>query len=181
MRTLLVAGLLTVAAAVPEVASAGTYIGLGIGTGPNTSDSQNNNYSSDGRSGRLAVGFAFGRLAVEGAYSGYSAVIGDTRSMAGQFDSRTLQVALKYNLPLADHFELFGRGGLLRTDLSWKDGGGSWSGDGYTLSAGVEYRLPAFGSLFVDVTRNQASLDNGSPTAVDQTASMFTLGVNISL
>src|SRR5258706_16301036 len=81
-----------------SIASAGTFIGLGIGTAPSVSDSNDAPYASDGRSARLAVGYAFelktGRLAVEGAYSGF----GYTRLNAprsGQFDPRTQQVAGK--------------------------------------------------------------------------------------
>jgi hypothetical protein len=176
MRTALVLATVTV---MGSVASAGTYIGLGVGTGANVSDSSNSSYVSDGRSAKLAVGFSFGRLAVEGAYSGYAQQMGD--SYSGHFDSRTMQVALKYNYPLGDNFEVFGRGGLLRTDLNWSLGQMTSSGDGYTLGAGFEYRLPAFGSIFVDYTHNHASFNPDGVAPQDQTAAMWMLGINVSL
>jgi hypothetical protein len=177
MRTVLALALLTVTG---SVASAGAYIGLGVGTGASVSDSQDTPYTSDGRSAKIALGFSFGRLAVEGAYSGYGLIMGNTVG-SGQVDSRTMQVALKYNLPISDGFELFGRGGLLRTDLNSKDSGMTTEGDGYLLGLGVEYRLPAFGSIFMDYTRDQASFSDSSQATIDQTASMWMLGVNISL
>jgi outer membrane protein with beta-barrel domain len=180
MRTLLAVALV---AAVAPAASAGTYIGLGIGTGASISDSNNTTYAADGRSGRVALGFSFGRIAIEGAYSGFSASMGTSAS--GNFDSRTLQVAGKYNYPLGDNFEIFGRLGLIRTQLTptLVTTDMTVTGDGYTLSAGVEYRLPSFGSIFVDYTRNHASFNEtfDQPAIYDQTASMWTLGLNISL
>ena len=179
MRTLL--ALVTVAVAAP-VASAGTYIGLGVGSGANVSDSVDSPYLADGRSAKLAVGFSFGRLAAEGAYSGFG-LIRQNGPATGALDSRTLSAALKYNYPLGNNFEVFGRAGLLRTDLTPRDVGPmTTSGDGYLLGAGFEYRLPAFGSIFVDYTRDEATFDSslkGQP--LDQTASMWMLGVNVSL
>src|SRR5947208_2753755 len=107
MRTLLALALVT---ATGTAASAGTYIGLGVGTAPSVSDSVDTPYASDGRSLRLAVGYGFelktGRLSVEGAYGGFGYVQGNTPGSDGHYDSRTLQVALKYNFPLGNNFEV---------------------------------------------------------------------------
>jgi Outer membrane protein beta-barrel domain len=179
MRTLLAVALIATAA---PAASAGTYIGLGIGSGANVSDTVDSPYLADGRSAKLAVGFSFGRLAVEGQYSGFG-LIRQNGPATGALDSRTLSAALKYNYPLGNSFEVFGRAGLLRTDLTLRDVGPmSTSGDGFLLGAGFEYRLPAFGGIFVDYTRDEATFDSslkGAP--LDQTSSMWMLGVDISL
>ena len=39
----------------------------------------------------------------------------------------------------------------------------------------------AAGSLFVDYAHNQATLDDGMQGEIDQTASMWTVGLNLSL
>jgi len=180
MRALLVAALVTVSA---TAANAGTYIGLGVGTGASVSDSINNGYKADGRSARIALGCRFAGFSIEGMYSGYAYAVANGPG-TGLTDSRTLQLAAKYNLSLADHFELYGRLGFLRTDLSPQNNAGpSLEGDGYTGSVGVEYRLDllltGFG-VYMDWTRNQASFETDAGTKFDQSASMWTLGANIS-
>ncbi len=167
-------------------ASAGTYVGIGIGTGPSVSDSVNTPYLSNGRSLRLSLGYRFGNISIEGSYTGYSTTEGPTViAPQTQLDSHTLSLAAKLNYPLGNNFEIFGRGGLLQTELDPEDtGSSSASGTGYTLSAGFEYRLNllvANGGIFVDYTRNQASFDNAAAPSWDQTATMWTLGVNVSL
>lgn len=179
MRTVLA---LALVAATSAAASAGTYLGLGIGTGANVSDQINTQYTADGRSARAVLGYRIGPFSVEGAYSGYGLVLDNT----GLYDSRSLQIAGKYNFAIGDKFELFGRLGLLRTDLNAKDVSNSnASGDGYTFSLGVEYRLDLVATglgIFVDWTRNSTNqvLDSGVGLG-NQTASMWTLGVNLSL
>ncbi|HET9990758.1 MAG TPA: outer membrane beta-barrel protein [Kofleriaceae bacterium] len=179
MRALLVAALVTVTA---TAANAGTYIGVGVGTGASVGDSLNNSYKADGRSARLALGYRIGPFSIEGMYSGYGYMLANGPG-TGLFDSRTLQLAAKYNFALADHFELYGRLGLLRTDLTARDTGADSQGTGYTGSLGVEYRLDllvtGFG-VYMDWTRNQATFDNGNGTQLDQSASMWTLGANLS-
>jgi hypothetical protein len=175
-RSLLAA--VIVVAATGTAASAGTYVGLGIGNSA-VSDTYNNSFTPDGRSGRLMLGARLGNFSLEGAFTGYS-LLGRT----SMYDSRTLSAALKLNIPLGNRFEAFGRVGVLRTYLSpTKDTMPTYSGDGYTWSAGFEYRVDlglAGGSLFVDYTRNNAKL-TGGPRDLDQTASMWSLGLLVSI
>jgi OmpA-OmpF porin, OOP family len=179
MRTALA---LVLVAATGVTASAGTYIGVGIGNGANVSDGINTQYTADGRSARGVLGYRIGPFSVEGAYSGYGLVLDNS----GQYDSRSLQIAGKYNFAIGDKFELFGRLGLLRTDLNARDvSNTNSSGQGYTMSLGVEYRLDLVAAglgIFVDWTRNSTNqtLDSGE-TLGTQTASMWTLGVNFAL
>ena len=182
MRTLIAIVLLAASA---TAGSAGTYVGLGIGTGATITDSSGISYLSDSRSGRLTLGMSFGRISIEGAYTGYGVIKGNAAD-GGQYDSRTVQAAAKLNYPLGDNFEVFGRGGLLRTWLNpaITTSNMSLTGDGYTLSAGFEYKLNlgvAGGAIFVDYSHNQATLDDGTQHQVDQTASLWMLGVNLSI
>ena len=167
-----------IVAATGTAAFAGTYLGMGVGNST-VSDTYNNSFTPDGRSGRLMLGTRFGNVADEGAFTGYS-LLGRTSS----YDSRSLTGGLKLNIPLGNNFEAFGRAGLLRTWLNpTTDKMPSYTGDGYSLSAGFEYRLNlglAGGSLFVDYTRNNAKL-TGGPRELDQTASMWTLGLLVAI
>lgn len=106
MRTLLA---LAIIASTAAVAHAGVYAGVGIGTGADVSDSVGTSYSADGRSARLALGYRIGPFSVEGAYSGYGLEVDN----AGLYDSRSVQVAGKYNLALGSRFEAYGRLGFL--------------------------------------------------------------------
>jgi hypothetical protein len=174
MRSLL-AVIVLAAAAAP--ASAGTYIGLGIGTGPSIGNDTIPNANNDGRSGRFILGMKFGRLSVEGEANRFGMLLnGDS------YDSTMLGLGLKYSLPLANGFELFGRGGLQRTWLSSNADRNDYegSGNGYFLGAGVEYRIRPFGSVFVDYERQSATID-GNSTPYGQSAGMFTLGATIDL
>jgi len=176
MRTLLA---LTIVASTAAAAHAGTYIGVGVGTGANMGDEAGNSYAADGRSARLALGYRIGPFSIEGMYSGYGFVInGDNNA---SYDARNLQLAGKYNFALGDNFELFGRLGLLRSDLNARQNALDMEGDGYTFSVGAEYKVNLAVSglgIYVDWTRNSIDL---STQKLNQTASLWTLGVNFSL
>jgi hypothetical protein len=183
MRTLLA---LVIIASTAAAAHAGIYAGVGVGTGADVSDSINTKYTADGRSARLALGYRIGPFSIEGAYSGYGLEVDN----AGLYDSRSLQLAGKYNLELGSKFEAYGRLGFLRTDLNSRDGSNvDLSGTGYTLSLGMEYRIDLIATglgIYMDWTRNSANLSTTDPTTTaanigDQTASLWTLGVNVSL
>lgn len=177
MRTLLA---LVIVASTAAAAHAGTYIGVGVGTGASMGDDAGNTYEADGRSARLALGYRIGPFSIEGMYSGYGVVVDHQASAA--YDVRNLQIAGKYNFALGDNFELFGRLGLLRSDLNARDQSTlDTNGDGYTLSVGAEYKVNLVLSglgIYMDWTRNSVDL---STQKVTQTASMWTLGVNFSL
>ncbi|MEO8841586.1 MAG: outer membrane beta-barrel protein [Kofleriaceae bacterium] len=183
MRTLLA---VVIIASTAAAAQAGIYAGVGIGTGASVSDSNNTSYTADGRSARLALGYRIGPFSVEGAYSGYGLQLDN----AGLYDSRSLQLAGKYNLELGSKFEAYGRLGFLRTDLNARDASNSnLSGTGYTMSVGMEYRIDLIATglgIFMDWTRSSADLSTDLSTGStakfgEQTASMWTLGVNVSL
>lgn len=182
MRSLLAAALVAAAA---STASAGPYLGLGIGTA--ASGHVGNDASSqmdDGnRSGKFIAGYRIGKVSigtvsVEGSATRFSQMY---RNAAN--DGTSLAVAAKYSVPLGNNFEAFGRAGLQRSSLSTALG--DLSGNGWLLSAGFEYRIEGVlsgASLFVDYTHNQATYDSGPHTpALDSSASMWMAGATLSL
>jgi hypothetical protein len=176
MRSLLVAAVL----ASSSIASAGTYLGIGIGTGPSIGNNAIPNPEANGRSGRLLLGESFGHLAVELEANRFGLSLNGSG-----YDSTMLGIGLKYGVPLADGFELFGRGGFQRT---WLSGGGEsayydGAGFGYYLGAGVEYRFLGLASVFVDYEWQSATIDESATdgTSFGQSAGMFTLGATIQL
>jgi hypothetical protein len=180
MRSLLALGLLVGTA---SAAHAGTYLGLGIGTGPGTTGDMA--FDKDGRSGRLHLGVGFGRIAVE-AMAGKFGV----RTPDGyEYDDVSLGLAGKLNVPLADHFEVFGRLGYQHSFLNATsdpnradfDGGGMFGG------AGFEYKLSlavTSMSLFIDYTVSRSALQ--SPMTYGDrefgyTTRLWTAGATVSL
>ena len=164
------------------VASAGGYLGIGIGTAP-TAHSNDTMLGNDGRSGRLLLGQRFGNLGIEGSFTGYTLA-----DMGGNtYDTRQLGIAGKLNLPLQDHFEAYGRIGMHRTWVSGnQDGTDSASGDGYLIGGGIEYRINlgvGGGSLWMDYSYNQASLvsDSVAATRSELSSRMWMLGVSIGI
>ena len=159
-------------------ASAGTYIGLGVGTAPNL-DGQR--VKPDGRSGRLFAGFRFGQISVEGGATFYGVVT--TGAGKGNYTAAELFAAGKYSLPLGSGFEAFGRAGLHRTSISVTPDTSSRSGVGVLIGAGFEYKLNlgiGQGSLFVDYTLNEVNLAN-TRNSQQENAGIWTLGVSLGL
>jgi len=181
MRSLLVATALVAASA--TAASANTYLGLGIGTAASPGG---DTMSSDGnRSGRLMLGTRFGHLSIEGAGSRYSLFNGPV-----PYDGTMLAGALKYSLPLGNNFEVFGRGGIERTWLtsasSTAGNAYEWSGNGWLLGAGFEYRLDlgvTAASIFVDYEHSSTTLTTPAEMNVqrDEAIGLWTAGVTLAL
>ena len=181
MRSLPLLAVALVAASA-SAASAGTYLGLGIGTaasGHVGSDTSSMGSSGD-RSGRLFLGFRFGNLSIEGGVMRFSQFFKATRD-----DATQLSADLKYSLPLGDGFEVFGRGGLQRTQLS--NDYAEINGNGWLLGGGFEYRLNlgvTAASLFVDYTHTQTTFDQGATggmSSIDSSASMWMAGATLAL
>ena len=184
MSRLLLAAFLVTATA--SVASAGTVIGVGVGTNiANTGTG----LEAGGRSGRLEVGYKFGRLSVEGI--GGRASLGGGDWTVGDATWTTVGLAGKYSLSLGSNFEAFGRLGLQHTSIDVsndpKYGGYSYSGGGIFGGGGFEYHLASAVtglSFFVDYTIAHSSLSNDGGQFNDTygfTARYWTLGVNLAL
>jgi hypothetical protein len=169
-------------AASASSAFAGGYVGLGIGTGAATSG----DFAIDenGRSGRLMVGYRFGRISVEGLGMRY-----DMKSADGhEWTGTTVALAGKYGFPLGDRFEAFGRAGLQRTDVSDHYYANDLGGTGFLIGGGFEYRIPlgVTGlSFFVDYTILRATWEstgneNYGDGEATQTSRIWTLGATLS-
>lgn len=165
-------------AASSGVASAGTYLGLGIGTAP-AIDNQLE-MDSNGRSLRGLVGRRWGRFSIEGALGGF-----DGYGAAGDpYDAYQGAIAAKLNLPLSDGFEAYGRAGLQRTWLSRQKEDLDADGSGYVLGAGFAFRLDlgaADGSIFVDYQYTNVELEDGAMRTYDFNTRMWTLGLTIGI
>lgn len=161
------------------VATAGGYLGLGIGTSPGVSDT-NDYFSGSGRTGRLFGGARFGQFSVEGAINGY----GLKNTTGSGYDAKEASVAGKFNLPLGNDFEAFGRVGLQRTWLSVQNNKPMYDaqGNGYLVGLGMEYRLNlgfAAGSLFIDYSHHSASFEGR--TKFDSSVRMWMLGLSVGI
>ncbi|HSD87420.1 MAG TPA: outer membrane beta-barrel protein [Kofleriaceae bacterium] len=168
-------------AATATTASAGGFVGLGIGTTPAVTGDVA--YHADGRSGRLELGYSFGRLSIEGLGSRFDLFRADGYG----YQDTSLGIAGKYNLPLGDRFEVFGRLGLQYTDLRSDDRvREDYSGSGILAGAGFEYRIPLQAlkaSVFVDYTIAHSSLTSPAvygTTEFSFTTRAWTLGATIS-
>jgi hypothetical protein len=168
-------------AASATASSAGTYVGLGVGSSASIGGDSTAITSDGGRSGRLIVGQSFGRLSIEGAGTRYGAFY----QKAG-YDGTALAIAARLTFPVSGPIALFGRGGLQRTWLSTSRANmTSFSGNGYLLGAGVEYDFHVSvlggGAIFADYERADSTFQGSAGRSFDFNASMWTLGVTLSL
>src|SRR5262245_8073984 len=119
MKRSLVLGV-SVLMASPGAASAGVYLGLGIGT--NGFEASANIFDTDGRALRLFGGYRFpslsfgGAFGIEGGVEGYNLMVRQSRSTA--YDGREWFAAGRFIYPFSDDFEAYGRLGFQRTSLS---------------------------------------------------------------
>ena len=182
MKGLLVAAVLLASA---STASAGGFVGLGVGTAPGTSGSSG--FTADGRTGRLELGYSFGRFAVEGIAARNDLIAPDTYV----FNDTMLAVAGMFRLPLSDGFGAYGRFGLQHTSLTWDDDQGpqsdpDFSGGGILFGGGFDFKLPIAAanlSVFVDYTLALSTLTvTGAPEGSQEyglTTRTWTLGAKL--
>lgn len=170
-----------VLAAATSSASAGTYVGLGIGSTA-TMGGDMTQISGDGtRSERFLLGQSWGRFSVEGAATRYGALY----RTAG-YDGTSVAVAGKATFPVMPHVSVFGRLGLQRTWLSTNRMDlVSFDGNGYLLGAGLQYDLDVsiLGgvAIFADYQHTSSSFQGSAGRPFDSTASMWTLGLTVSM
>lgn len=177
MRSLLAVALVAASA---SAASAGTYLGLGIGTAASPSGDLTNTSNDGNRSGRALIGMRFGQFSIEGEGARYGIY-----QSVHPYQGTSLAAVLKYSLPLGDSFEVFARGGLQRTWLSTDTIRSNWSGNGWLLGAGFEYRFNVGGtgaSVFVDYEHAATGLVNEQSMATSNEAvGLWTLGATVSI
>jgi hypothetical protein len=119
-----------------SVASAESYLSLGVGGGPAVHGDLRAAASGegDGASGRLALGIGVSRLAVEGSLSRFG-LGSSTATAAGAH--------LRLRVPVRGGFGIFGRIGLERVWLGTDLPSMSSTVDGTVGGLGLEYRLSA--------------------------------------
>lgn len=174
--------LAAVIAATTSVASAGTYLGAGIGTSASLGG-DHTPYASNGRSGRLILGFGFGRIGIEANATRY----GLARGTEG-FQATSLAAALRVGFPLGNNFELFGRGGLERTWLTTSGTDPEPSGNGWLLGIGAAYKVNlgiTGASIFIDYTHDETGFSftdaHNQMGKFNQSAGLWTLGLTLAL
>ena len=168
------------------VASAGGYIGLGIGTGPAASTDgkvfdRDLDLTSDGRSYRVLGGSRFGRFAIEGAFGKFDMF---SEGLVEAFDVYQVQVSGKFTLPLDPHFGAFGRLGVNK--LWFKNSGDrsdtNVDGSGLVAGAGFEYKFDVVatsGTIFVEYQYSAADLSGERDDWGSSSVRMWTLGATI--
>jgi hypothetical protein len=177
----------TLLAATAGTAKAGgTYIGLGIGTAPAISE-DSERIESDGRSMRGMLGMRWGQWSIEGSIGGNELLRsnGDRSAVVPFGDLYNLSASGKFNLPLGNNFEAFGRLGLNHLVVRGEDEGNDASGNGLLFGGGFEYKLNlgvAGGSIFVDYTINRAEMiSDVSDLTYDLTTRTWTLGLTVGI
>jgi len=173
-------------AALSSVASAGSYLGLGIGTKPAISD-QKDRLETEGRSGKFLLGTRWGNVSAEGAIGGYSVLVSSSDTFIPLGDAYQASAALKMSLPFASGFEGFGRVGVHHTWINSDKDMNSVSGNGFLIGAGFEYRLNLTvtqASLFVDYQYSKAKLEGDrfkDGMAFESSSRMWTLGLTVGI
>lgn len=158
-----------------SVASAGTYVSLGVGGTPSGQGALAVPASS-GDSGvpqqRVALGQGLGRLAVE-ASLGRFAIGGGSAVAAG--------VHARVTVPLDGHLNLFARLGMERVWLADLAPSLGEAADGGVGGLGLEYRVDApiigQGALWAEVNQDQLTFDGGATGGVR----MWTVGLTLGL
>ncbi len=176
-------------AAMSSVATAGTYVGLGIGT--NAVSEGSDRLVEDGRSAKVLVGYRFrpmrfGAISLEGTIGGYGLGLKDGTKIV-QLDAYQLSAAGRFNLPLSNNFEAFGRLGLQHTTAGGDNPLYDTSGSGFLVGAGIAYLfnvgVGTGAAVSIDYQINRAELSGErfkGPTAFSVTERQWTLGVTMS-
>jgi hypothetical protein len=175
------------------VAAAGGYIGIGIGPAASiattggtdlATSSELPDAAGDGRSARLIGGYRFGRISVEAAAGRFGVFMPYTPN--GQtFTATQLQLSGKYNHPIGNDFELFGRLGMQKMSF---DNDGTRSdfnveGSGVVVGAGVDYHLSvgiAGADVFLEYQYARADVSGDRLDWGATHVGMWTLGATIS-
>ncbi len=178
-RALILATLL----ATSGMASAGTYLGFGVGPAAAVSD-DNNALAPSGRTWHALVGYRFGHLSIEGGLSEYGVVEpAASKTANAAFDVDQVSLSARYSIPLSAGFEAFGRGGIQHTGIGNDSAVHDVSGNGLLLGAGIEYRLNfilADASIFLDYTYSKADL-SGDRDNYGFSSRIWTLGLTVGI
>lgn len=166
---------LTVLLGSSAIASAESYVSVGVGGGPAVhGDLRMATGDGDGGNQRLALGIGISRLAVEGSLSRFG-LGGSTATAAGAH--------LRLRFPVRGGLGAFGRVGLERVWLGSDLGPRSMSSpaDGPVGGLGLEYRLsaPVLGeaALWAEVSADRLDTGGGHSGGVR----LWTAGLSVGL
>lgn len=172
-------------AATSSIASAGGYVGIGVGTNA-LSDSEDR-LVEDGRSARVFGGYRFrpmrfGSFAVEAGISGYGIGLKDRTSVV-EMDAYQLSLAARFDVPLGSNFDAFGRLGIQHTTAGAENPIYDTSGNGFLVGAGLAYRFDARvgkgAAVSIDYQINKVDLE-GERLTTSVTERQWTLGLALS-
>jgi opacity protein-like surface antigen len=170
----------------------GTYIGVGVGTIPAVSE-DTERLDADSRALKGILGMRWGQWSIEGSIGGNTLTRNRQSNLAtgsAVFDPfgdfYVLGASGKFNLPLGNNFEAFGRLGVNHMIVRGENEDNDASGNGLQVGAGFEYKLNlgvAGGSIFVDYTINRAAMtgDNNPKLEYDLTTRTWMLGLTIGI
>lgn len=177
MSPRLAASLLSLASvlATSSLASAGTYVSLGLGGTPDPQGELKvaaSTGTSDVAQRKAALGWSLGRIAIEATAARYA--LGSGHATAAGVQGRL-------TIPLDGHFGAYGRVGVERAWLSDLDPRLGDTADGWVGGVGVEYRLtaPLLGqaAIWAEVTQDQLTFADDTKGG----ARMWTLGASLGL
>jgi hypothetical protein len=157
-----------------SVASAESYISLGVGGDPAAHGDMRMAASGegDGANGRLALGIGVGRLSVEGSLSRFG-LGSSTATAAGAH--------LRLRFPIQGGFGIFGRVGLERVWMGTDLPSMSSTADGMVGGLGLEYRLsaPLLGEagIWAEVSGDRLATGGGHTGGVR----LWTAGLTVGL
>lgn len=170
-----------------SVAHADGYVSLGVGSQAATTGELGSRFQSEGlSSGRLALGYRSGSLAIEAVAFGNG--LGDMASSA-DMATASLGLDLKYHLHIALGIEGYARAGLHRTWLAQSGTPESlmsgYQGNGHVLGGGLQYGfelLPVVdAAVWADYSRQKFDLADEAQSTMSGTADVITFGVSIGL
>jgi hypothetical protein len=163
----------------PAAASAGGYVGLGIGSAT-TGDELDENYDGDGSSIRITIGQRFTWVSLEAGLNTYGL---KTENSRATWDAKALSAAGRVHMPLTGKLEGYLRLGVERHYVDRSDNEVSLRGSGWLASLGAEYGLHfgfAKGSVWLDLTRHNAMLTNtNSGNQLDANIDTVSVGLSV--
>lgn len=184
LSAILVMGFVAVAA--PTSASAGGYIGLGVGANAKLHGDFSDHFTTtDTTAARITIGKRTGPLAIEGSFFGTQLNSVTARIAGAETSVVSAQVGLKYHFTLQSRLEAYIGGGLNKTWISDEDSDfmdEGFSGNGYSASVGLQYNLEAVltrASIWLDYTHAQSTLTHASRAELDGGTRTLSIGLNL--
>ena len=160
-------------------ASAGVYLGLGLGTKPMVDDAMESVGAPSSQSLRGLIGVRLANVSLEGAVNGFGLA---TQRSGGQTVYQA-SAAVKLSIPIVSQIEGFGRAGLERTWLHMGEDPANLRGDGFLAGVGLELRLNLVvvsASVFADYTVHRTSLES-TLEKFDSTLQILGVGVMVGI